>query len=315
MTPPTTSPSTRRSSPGSRRRGDVPARVVARPCRLDARDRAARRAVAGEADSPRGRCTPRPARCSTRYDEVDLAHVRREQNVDADALVNAALDACGPDPVLLLVRRTVGLPRRDDLPQHRDRLSARRRRVRCSRSSSTSRSGIARTATRCCSRSCCSRVVMLGTIGRPRLLRRRLLCLPIGVFCGLVLSGAFTNDELFWWPFLGTSFPHDALLPGLVGRADRGARRPRRVLGARRPVRPLPAGAAARVPADRPVEDAGLRRYSARDRDADARRLRRTRVRAVARRRRSGLRRGRRRPACRARRAARDRPRADGPSW
>ena len=27
------------------------------------------------------------------YDEVDLQHVRREQNVDADALVNAALDA------------------------------------------------------------------------------------------------------------------------------------------------------------------------------------------------------------------------------
>ena len=27
------------------------------------------------------------------YDEVDIAHVRREQNVDADALVNAALDA------------------------------------------------------------------------------------------------------------------------------------------------------------------------------------------------------------------------------
>ncbi len=56
--------------------------------------------------------------------------------------------------------------------------------------------------------------VMLGTIGRPRLLRRRLLCLPIGVFCGLILSGAFANNDLFWWPFLGTSFPHDALLPG-----------------------------------------------------------------------------------------------------
>jgi len=55
--------------------------------------------------------------------------------------------------------------------------------------------------------------VMIGTIGRPRLLRRRLLCLPIGVFCGLVLSGAFTNDKLFWWPFLGTSFAHDSLLP------------------------------------------------------------------------------------------------------
>jgi hypothetical protein len=56
--------------------------------------------------------------------------------------------------------------------------------------------------------------VMLGTIGRPRLLRRRLLCLPIGVFAGIVLSGAFSNSELFWWPFLGTSFAHDPLLPG-----------------------------------------------------------------------------------------------------
>lgn len=31
------------------------------------------------------------------YDEVDLAHVRREDNVDADALVNAALDAVPED--------------------------------------------------------------------------------------------------------------------------------------------------------------------------------------------------------------------------
>jgi hypothetical protein len=56
-------------------------------------------------------------------------------------------------------------------------------------------------------------VVMLATIGRPRLLRRRWLCLPIGVFAGIILSGAFTNQDLFWWPFLGTSFPHDSLLP------------------------------------------------------------------------------------------------------
>ena len=56
-------------------------------------------------------------------------------------------------------------------------------------------------------------VVMLDTIGKPRLLRRRWLCLPIGVFAGIILSGAFTNQDLFWWPFLGSSFPHDALLP------------------------------------------------------------------------------------------------------
>ncbi len=56
-------------------------------------------------------------------------------------------------------------------------------------------------------------IVMVGTIGRPRLVRRRWLCLPIGVFCGLILSGAFGNTELFWWPFLGNDFSHDALLP------------------------------------------------------------------------------------------------------
>jgi hypothetical protein len=56
-------------------------------------------------------------------------------------------------------------------------------------------------------------VVMLGTIGRPRLVRRRLLCLPIGTFCGLVLSGAWTDTEVLWWPTLGWSFPPGDLLP------------------------------------------------------------------------------------------------------
>jgi hypothetical protein len=56
-------------------------------------------------------------------------------------------------------------------------------------------------------------LVMLGTIGRSRLLRRRLLCVPIGVFCGLVLSGAFTHDKVFWWPGFGTGFGHADLLP------------------------------------------------------------------------------------------------------
>ena len=37
---------------------------------------------------------------------------------------------------------------------------------------------------------------MLVTIGRPRLLRRRLICVPIGWFCGLVLSGAFLHDAV-----------------------------------------------------------------------------------------------------------------------
>jgi membrane-bound metal-dependent hydrolase YbcI (DUF457 family) len=56
-------------------------------------------------------------------------------------------------------------------------------------------------------------VVMATTTGRSRLLRRRLLCLPIGVFVALVQSGAFTQDHVFLWPFLGASFGHDGLLP------------------------------------------------------------------------------------------------------
>jgi hypothetical protein len=56
-------------------------------------------------------------------------------------------------------------------------------------------------------------LVMLLTIGRPRLLRRRLLCLPIGAFCGLVLSAAWANSDVFWWPFTGASLPDGALLP------------------------------------------------------------------------------------------------------
>ena len=56
-------------------------------------------------------------------------------------------------------------------------------------------------------------VVMLGTIGRPRLLRRRLICLPIGWMCGLVLSGAFLHDVSFLWPLLGSDFPDDSLFP------------------------------------------------------------------------------------------------------
>lgn len=59
-------------------------------------------------------------------------------------------------------------------------------------------------------------VVVLATVGRPRLLRRRLVCLPIGYLCGLVLSGAFLHDRVFLWPFLGISLPHDALLPPLA---------------------------------------------------------------------------------------------------
>ena len=58
-------------------------------------------------------------------------------------------------------------------------------------------------------------VVMVGTIGQPRLLRRRLVCLPIGVLCGLVLSGAWLDADVFWWPTPGSEFPDQSLLPPL----------------------------------------------------------------------------------------------------
>lgn len=48
-------------------------------------------------------------------------------------------------------------------------------------------------------------VVMLATRGR-RLLRRQLLALPIGTFLHLVLDGAWTDTDSFWWPALGTAF-------------------------------------------------------------------------------------------------------------
>ena len=41
---------------------------------------------------------------------------------------------------------------------------------------------------------------------RHRLLRRRVLGLPIGLFAHLVLDAAWTRSRLFWWPFLGKSF-------------------------------------------------------------------------------------------------------------
>lgn len=48
-------------------------------------------------------------------------------------------------------------------------------------------------------------VVMLATRGR-RLLRRQLLALPIGTFLHLVLDGAWTDTDTFWWPVLGAGF-------------------------------------------------------------------------------------------------------------
>lgn len=59
-------------------------------------------------------------------------------------------------------------------------------------------------------------VVMLAT-RRRRLVRRRWLGLPIGMFLHLVLDGTWSNAELFWWPFLG-----EALGVGAVPEFERG---------------------------------------------------------------------------------------------
>jgi len=48
-------------------------------------------------------------------------------------------------------------------------------------------------------------VVMAATVGR-RLVRRRWLGLPIGMYVHLVLDGAFALTATFWWPFFGWSF-------------------------------------------------------------------------------------------------------------
>ena len=53
--------------------------------------------------------------------------------------------------------------------------------------------------------------VMVATIGR-RPLRRMLLGLPIGMILHLVFDGAWSNTEVFWWPFFGVGFD-DAPLP------------------------------------------------------------------------------------------------------
>jgi hypothetical protein len=53
-------------------------------------------------------------------------------------------------------------------------------------------------------------VVMLATQHR-RLLRRRLISLPIGLMVALVLDGSWTSKLVFWWPFFGWAFPGGGL--------------------------------------------------------------------------------------------------------
>ncbi len=60
-------------------------------------------------------------------------------------------------------------------------------------------------------------VVMASTIGR-RLLRRRLLGIPIGMFLHLVLDGSWTDQSLFWWPLFGVELSEVPERGGLILR-------------------------------------------------------------------------------------------------
>lgn len=50
---------------------------------------------------------------------------------------------------------------------------------------------------------------------RRRLVQRRLVAIPIGMFLHLVLDGIWTDTEAFWWPFSGFEWSH-AELPELA---------------------------------------------------------------------------------------------------
>jgi hypothetical protein len=43
-------------------------------------------------------------------------------------------------------------------------------------------------------------IIMVGTIGQKRLLRRQLLCLVIGIFFSDVFEGTFLHQRTWWWP-------------------------------------------------------------------------------------------------------------------
>lgn len=57
-------------------------------------------------------------------------------------------------------------------------------------------------------------LVMVATQGR-RLLRRRLLGIPIGLFAHLVFSGIWADTDAFWWPLTGLALS-DAEPPELA---------------------------------------------------------------------------------------------------
>ena len=63
-------------------------------------------------------------------------------------------------------------------------------------------------------------VIMVATRKR-RLLRRRLISLPIGLMMGLVVDGSWATKSVFAWPFFGWGFPGGGL-PSSSGRSACG---------------------------------------------------------------------------------------------
>ncbi len=53
-------------------------------------------------------------------------------------------------------------------------------------------------------------LVMLATMGR-RLVRRRLLGIPIGMFFHLLLDASWSSAKLFWWPAFGFSLADEPI--------------------------------------------------------------------------------------------------------
>lgn len=59
-----------------------------------------------------------------------------------------------------------------------------------------------------------SMAAVMALTQRRRLLRRRWLGLPVGLYAHLVLDATWADTKLFWWPFAGTGFA-DRSLPEL----------------------------------------------------------------------------------------------------